>query len=106
METQVDAGRARSIGLSNFNSKQIARIVKESRIRPANLQVELHVYFQQRELVAFCSALEITVCAYGPIGSPALAKFLKGSKGDGRFVIGIDSFTKIQLLNICTYQLF
>jgi len=73
MEAQVDAGRARSIGLSNFNSRQIAHIVKAARIRPANLQVELNVYFQQRELVAFCRALDITVCAYAPIGSPGLA---------------------------------
>ncbi|XP_066995258.1 aldo-keto reductase family 1 member A1 [Anabrus simplex] len=77
MEAQVDAGRTRSIGLSNFNSRQIARIVEAARIRPANLQVELHVYFQQRELVAFCRALGITVCAYAPIGSPGLASFVK-----------------------------
>ncbi|XP_069688687.1 1,5-anhydro-D-fructose reductase-like [Periplaneta americana] len=77
MEAQVDAGRARSIGLSNFNSRQIARIVKAARIRPANLQVELNVYFQQRELVAFCKALDITVCAYAPIGSPGMNQWMK-----------------------------
>lgn len=77
MEAQVDAGRARSIGLSNFNSSQIARIVKAARIKPANLQIELNVYFQQRELVAFCRALDITVCAYAPIGSPGLAAVAK-----------------------------
>lgn len=81
MEAQVDAGRTRSIGLSNFNSRQIARIVKSARIRPANLQVELNVYFQQRELVAFCRALDITVCAYAPIGSPGLATFVKARGG-------------------------
>ncbi|PNF34058.1 Alcohol dehydrogenase [NADP(+)] [Cryptotermes secundus] len=77
METQVDAGRTRSIGLSNFNSRQIARIVKAARIQPANLQVELNVYFQQRELVAFCRALDITVCAYAPLGSPGLPIIFK-----------------------------
>ncbi|XP_069688690.1 1,5-anhydro-D-fructose reductase-like isoform X2 [Periplaneta americana] len=77
MEAQVDAGRARSIGLSNFNSRQIARIVKAARIRPANLQVELNVYFQQRELVAFCKALDITICAYAAIGSPGMNQWLK-----------------------------
>ncbi|KAJ4436631.1 hypothetical protein ANN_16762, partial [Periplaneta americana] len=82
MEKQVDLGRTRSIGLSNFNSRQIARIVKAAHIKPANLQVELHVYFQQRELVAFCKALDITVCAYGPLGSPGLADFIKNS-GNG-----------------------
>ncbi|KAJ8870884.1 hypothetical protein PR048_027185 [Dryococelus australis] len=73
MEAQVDAGRTRAIGLSNFNARQIKRIVKAARIPPANLQVELSVYFQQRELAAFCNALDITVCSYAPLGSPGLA---------------------------------
>ena len=42
METQVMAGRAKSIGLSNFNAEQIERIVRSSKIHPANLQVILH----------------------------------------------------------------
>lgn len=69
MEAQVDAGRAKSIGLSNFNSEQIERIVQASRIKPANLQVELHAYFQQKLLRAACANHDITVCAYGPLGS-------------------------------------
>lgn len=40
MEQQVDAGRARSIGLSNFNSSQIERVMKTARVKPANLQVK------------------------------------------------------------------
>jgi len=39
MEAQVDAGKAKSIGLSNFNLEQIERIVTSARIQPANLQV-------------------------------------------------------------------
>ncbi|XP_049795397.1 1,5-anhydro-D-fructose reductase-like [Schistocerca nitens] len=70
MEAQVDAGRARSIGLSNFNARQVKRVWQSARIRPANLQVELHVYFQQAELRAFCRALDVTVCAYTPLGGP------------------------------------
>ena len=34
MEAQVDAGRAKAIGLSNFNSKQIENIVQSARIKP------------------------------------------------------------------------
>ncbi|XP_049841194.1 1,5-anhydro-D-fructose reductase-like isoform X2 [Schistocerca gregaria] len=70
MEAQVDAGRTRSIGLSNFNARQVKRVWQSARIKPANLQVELHVYFQQSQLRAFCRALDITVCAYIPLGSP------------------------------------
>ncbi|GLH03654.1 Aldo-keto reductase (AKR) [Gryllus bimaculatus] len=77
MEAQVDAGRTKSIGLSNFNARQVKRVVKNARILPANNQIEVHIYFQQKELVAFCRALDITVCAYGPLGSPGLIPFMK-----------------------------
>jgi len=69
MELQVDQGRAKSIGISNFNSQQIERVVKASRIMPANLQVEMHAYFQQKPLRAVCAKHGITVCAYAPLGS-------------------------------------
>ena len=50
MEKQVDDGLVKSIGLSNFNEEQIGRIVNNARIKPANLQVELHAQFQQKPL--------------------------------------------------------
>lgn len=33
----------RSIGVSNWNSKQIAEILEKGEVKPHNLQVELHV---------------------------------------------------------------
>lgn len=77
MEEQVKAGRTLSIGLSNFNARQIKRIYKNAEIKPANIQIEVQVYCQQKELIAFCKALDITVCAFGPIGSPALKTYVK-----------------------------
>ncbi|XP_045598556.1 aldo-keto reductase family 1 member A1 [Procambarus clarkii] len=70
MEEQVDAGRAKSIGLSNFNSVQTKRIMKMCRVRPANMQVEVHAYHQQKELRALYSSFGVPVCAYAPIGAP------------------------------------
>lgn len=64
MEEQLDDGRAKSIGLSNFNREQINRIVKKARIMPANLQVEVSAYFQLRKLREMCNIHRITVCAY------------------------------------------
>lgn len=75
MEKQVDAGLAKSIGLSNFNQDQITRILIGSRIKPANLQVELHAQFQQKPLRDFCAKHEITICAYAPLGSPGRSDF-------------------------------
>ncbi|XP_047099392.1 1,5-anhydro-D-fructose reductase-like [Schistocerca piceifrons] len=79
MEGQVDAGRARSIGLSNFNARQVKRVWQSARIKPANLQVELHVYFQQSQLRAFCRALDITICGYIPLGAPGQYKLKEHS---------------------------
>lgn len=75
MENQVDAGLVKSIGISNFNVEQIERIVKIARIKPANLQVELHVQFQQKILRECCAKHGITICAYAPLGSPGRHQF-------------------------------
>ncbi|XP_056643554.1 aldose reductase-related protein 2-like [Diorhabda sublineata] len=77
MEKQVDEGRAKTIGVSNFNIDQIDRILKFARIKPACLQVELHVFLQQPELVDFCHQNGLVVTAYSPLGNPGYNKFLK-----------------------------
>ncbi len=71
MEKCVESGKAKSIGLSNFNEKQIERIMKIAKIPPVNNQVELHAYFQQPKLREFCAKHGISVTAYFPIGGQA-----------------------------------
>lgn len=83
MEEMVDLGLAKSIGVSNFNEAQVQRILNEGRIRPAVLQVEVHLYLQQHKLVEFCQKNDIAVTAYSPLGSKgigALYKMLTGSE--------------------------
>ncbi|XP_050510195.1 1,5-anhydro-D-fructose reductase-like isoform X1 [Diabrotica virgifera virgifera] len=77
MEKQVEAGRTKTIGLSNFTVSQIDNILKNCKIKPGNNQVELHVFLQQPELVQFCQKNGISVTAYSPIGSPGMNIFLK-----------------------------
>ncbi len=74
MEDQVDAGRTRSIGISNFSPKQIEKILTNARIPPASLQVELHLYFQQKPLVEFCKSKNILVTSYSSLGTPGTMK--------------------------------
>jgi len=71
MEEMVVKGKTKTIGLSNFNEKQIERILNVCKIKPVNLQVEIHAYFSNRKLVDFCKARGISVCAYAPLGSPS-----------------------------------
>ncbi|KAJ8868429.1 hypothetical protein PR048_029945 [Dryococelus australis] len=100
MEEQVDAGRARAIGLSNFNSRQIKRIVKSARIQPACLQIEVYLYFQQRELVAFCNALDIAVCAYGPLGSPSMIQAFSTMGGNTDKIPRVDPLNDPTVLEV------
>jgi len=62
-------GLAKSIGISNFNQQQIERLVKNCNTIPACLQIEHHVYLQQRDLINYCKKQGITVTAYSPLGS-------------------------------------
>ncbi|CAL4218482.1 unnamed protein product, partial [Meganyctiphanes norvegica] len=70
MEAEVIAGRTRAIGLSNYNSTQINRIMKSCSIKPAILQIEVHAYHQQPQLLKLARQLGIAVCAYAPLGAP------------------------------------
>jgi len=70
METLVDEGLVRSIGLSNFNSLQIKEVIDNARIKPLVLQVEINLYFQQEKLVDFCRQNDIAVVAFSSFGSP------------------------------------
>ncbi|XP_033328185.2 aldo-keto reductase family 1 member A1 [Megalopta genalis] len=70
MEEQVRKGRTRSIGLSNFNEKQVLSIWENAQIKPSNLQIELHAYLQQNSLRELCKTHNIIVTAYSPLASP------------------------------------
>lgn len=71
----MEAGLTKFIGLSNFNQRQIKRILDHAKIPPANLQIELHVYLQQNELLDLCKRNNIVVSAYAPLGSRGVVKF-------------------------------
>jgi len=70
MEKAVDDGLVKSIGLSNFNMKQIDEICEMSRIKPAVLQCESHPYLTQKDLIAHCNKHNIVFEAFSPLGSP------------------------------------
>jgi alcohol dehydrogenase (NADP+) len=77
METAVEQGLCRHIGVSNFGMATLENLVGQARIRPAMNQVELQPYLQQNELLAFCQARGIQLTGYSPLGSagrPALLR--------------------------------
>ncbi|XP_072931548.1 aldo-keto reductase 1B-like [Epargyreus clarus] len=70
MEKLVEKGLVKSIGLSNFNSKQVVRVLEAAKIKPVTNQVECHPYLNQQKLFDFCKERDITLTAYSPLGSP------------------------------------
>ncbi|KAI6189371.1 Aldo-ket-red domain-containing protein [Aphelenchoides bicaudatus] len=70
MERQYKAGTLKSIGISNFNARQIRELYQQAEVKPHNLQVELHILLPQKELLALCKELNISVTSYSTLGSP------------------------------------
>jgi len=77
MEKMVEKGKTKTIGVSNFNEKQIERILQSCKIKPSNNQVEVHAYFSNKGIVEYCKSKGITICAYAPLGSPARGNIIK-----------------------------
>ena len=74
MEDVQIKGLTRHIGVSNFNIPKLKVLIENAVIKPEVNQVELHPYFQQNELVAFCQTNDILVTAYSPLGSRHLVQ--------------------------------
>ena len=69
MEHCVRLGLVRSIGVSNFNSSQLQRILDRCSIKPVVNQIECHPYLNNAQLIRFCRERDIAVTAYSPLGS-------------------------------------
>lgn len=68
MERAVDAGKVRSIGLSNFESDRLEQVIDAARILPSVLQVECHPYYQQNKLKTRLAPYGIALEAWYPLG--------------------------------------
>ncbi|TPL86021.1 aldo/keto reductase [Mesorhizobium sp. B2-3-12] len=66
------AGRIKSIGVSNFNPDHLERIIGETGVVPSVNQVELHPRFQQRALREFHAKHDIHTESWSPLGSGKL----------------------------------
>ena len=62
------AGKASSIGVSNFQIPQLEEVIAGSSTVPAVNQVELHPELQQRDIREFASANGIHIESWGPLG--------------------------------------
>ncbi|XP_039748298.1 aldo-keto reductase AKR2E4-like [Pararge aegeria] len=69
LEDAQKLGLVKSIGVSNFNKQQLERLIKEGRVKPAVLQIEIHPQIIQTELVSYAQSQGVVVMGYSPFGS-------------------------------------
>ena len=65
MEEVKKAGKAKSIGVSNYLQSHLETILKVATIVPSINQIEYHPYLQHANLVPWCHSKGIAVSAYG-----------------------------------------
>ena len=63
-----DSGRAKSIGVSNFQAEHLDRIVESTGVIPSVNQIEVHPYFANEEVRAHSASLGTVVEAWSPLG--------------------------------------
>jgi 2,5-diketo-D-gluconate reductase A len=80
-EKLLSDGAVRAIGVSNFLPEHLDRLVAETDVVPAVNQIEVHPTFQQRDVRARCSELDVVVEAYSPLG--------RGADLDADAVVGV-----------------
>ncbi|KAL5213694.1 hypothetical protein ABZP36_002846 [Zizania latifolia] len=80
MEEAQRLGLAKAIGVSNFTTKHLDKLLAAATILPAVNQVEMNPVWQQRTLRNYCAKKGIHVTAYSPLGGQNWA-------GDGNAVL-------------------
>ncbi|KAE8613377.1 hypothetical protein XENTR_v10007696 [Xenopus tropicalis] len=71
LEGCKDAGLVKSIGVSNFNRRQLERLLSKPglKYKPVCNQVEYHVYLNQSKLHEYCKCHNIVLVAYSVLGT-------------------------------------
>jgi diketogulonate reductase-like aldo/keto reductase len=79
LETLLDDGKVRAIGVSNFMVDRLRELLDTAEVVPALNQLEVHPYFQQRGVQTFGAEHGILTQAWSPIGG--ITFYRDGSHG-------------------------
>lgn len=72
-----DAGKIKSIGVSNFKIKDIENLINNTNEVPAVNQILLHIGKVDKDLIEYCKSKNIEIEAYSPMGTGRLIKNAK-----------------------------
>jgi len=76
LESLVDEGSCKAIGLSDVNVEKTKGIFESARIKPAVVHVESHPYLPEWELLEFCNKNGIVLQAFAALGHSTEPKLL------------------------------
>jgi diketogulonate reductase-like aldo/keto reductase len=79
LEKLLADGKVRAIGVSNFMSDHLARLLEATSVVPAVNQIEVHPYFRQSEVLSVDTEHGILSQAWSPIGG--ITFYRDGSHG-------------------------
>lgn len=68
MEQAVEAGKVRSIGLSNWYVRELEEFLPQVTVTPALVQNEIHPYYQENDVIPYIQGLGIVVQGWYPLG--------------------------------------
>jgi len=68
MESLVEKGLVKNIGVSNWNCQGLMDLFSFARIKPSVLQIEVHPFLQCERLVKYAQSLGMVVTAFSPLG--------------------------------------
>jgi len=68
LESLVDHGTCKAIGLSDITLEQLLPLYDSARVKPSVVQVESHPYLPETELLEFCRQKGIVFLAFAPLG--------------------------------------
>ena len=74
LEECVRAGKVRHIGVSNYGNHHLEELLRVAEIKPVVNQLEVHVFCQRPELLAFNAKHGVLVEAYSPLGKATRLK--------------------------------
>jgi len=85
METLVNQGLTRQIGVCNYNSALIHDLMAYAKIKPSMLQIEAHPFLTQEKLLKTCADYSIPVTAFSPFGALSYVELSMANSEDTVF---------------------